>query len=1175
MASGLDLDAYLTRRPRGRLARGPIRARTSLATLTALGAVALFGSVASGRGGATPAPDVASLPDFVRDVQPILATSCVRCHGPAVRKGLLRLHTRKDLLEGGESGEVVVPGDPASSLLYQKLLSQKPEARMPQEADALPPGEIETIRRWVQAGAPWPEGVTVSEAAAPRAPVAVARPVAKPRDPNRLSYNRDVRPILAGSCFVCHGPDQNRREAGLRLDREDAAKAALASGDAAVVAGAPERSALLARVLDPDESRRMPLAKSGRPRLDPRQVAVLRRWIEEGAAWEPHWAYVPPSRPEPPATRDGQWRRGPVDAFVLSGLEAAGLRPSPEARRAELLRRLSFDLTGLPPTPEEARAFEADRRPDAYERQVDRLLASPRYGERMAVFWLDLVRYADSVGYHSDNARPMWRYRDWVVSAFNRNLPFDRFTAEQLAGDLHPDASFEQRIASGYNRLLQTTEEGGAQPKEYRAIYLADRVRNVSSAWMGATVGCAQCHDHKFDPYLARDFYSLGAFFADVKEEPVGRRRPEFLPDAAQKVGLEALDAKIARLREALEGAMPPPGWEAGLAGRRLTSFTTLEPVAAASERGTRTMIQGNDFSIIASTAHGPKPPRDTYTVRFKTELAGITSLRLEAVTFEELPGGGPGRDPHGGFVVSEMEVKDARGRSIPLRNASASTVDGSGFSAAAAIDGRTAEGGWALAAADGEGHRLVVELGEPLGTGEETTFGLVLHQNAGDLRMLGRFRLAGTTEPLPIRTEPGPEPGRDAVAAAGAAPGARTKEQADAIAAFYRRAASELAEDRARLRAANLEKQSFLAAVASSYVTTTQEPDVVRVLPRGNWLDESGEAVAPAVPQFLPPLDANGRRATRLDLAGWLTSRENPLTGRVLANRLWKLCFGHGLSRTLEDTGAQGEWPTHPELLDWLAVELVESGWDVKHLLRTLATSAAYRQASTPTPALLERDPDNRLYARQTRHRLDAEMVRDNALAVSGLLSPRAGGPSTHPYQPAGYWAYLNFPPREWDDSSGEDQYRRSLYTWWQRTFPQPSLVAFDMPSREECTGDRVRSNVPQQALALLNDPTYVEAARVFAERILRDGGPSVGSRLRFAYARALQRAPSEAEQRVLTDLLRRGQAEFGRDPAAARRLVATGQAPAAKDLGPADLAAWTQVARAILNLPELITRS
>jgi hypothetical protein len=1128
--------------------------------IAALGVLALLGAAA---------------PDFVREVQPILARSCVRCHGPSVRKGLLRLHTRSAFREGGESGDVVVPGDPEASLLYQKLRSRNPKARMPQEAEPLPPEQVETIRLWIEAGASWPEDVTVAEVATPRAPVALARPPVRPRDSGRLRYNRDVRPILAASCFPCHGPDQDRREAGLRLDREEVAKATLASGAVAVVAGAPDRSELLARVLHPDEASRMPLAKSGRPRLEPGQVKVLRRWIEEGAEWEPHWAYIPPSRPEPPATRDRQWPRGPVDAFVLAGVEAAGLSPSPEAGRAELLRRLSFDLTGLPPAPAEVRAFEKDDRPDAYERQVDRLLASPRYGERMAVFWLDLVRYADSVGYHSDNPRPMWRYRDWVVSAFNRNLPFDRFTAEQLAGDLLPRASVEQRIASGYNRLLQTTEEGGAQPKEYRAIYLADRVRNLSSVWMGATVGCAQCHDHKFDPYLTRDFYALEAFFADVTEEPVGRRKPDFLPDPAQKVSLEALDAKVARLRETLESASPPPQWEKGLADRETVPFVTLEPVEATSAHGTRTMIQGNDFSIIASTSNGPRPPRDTYTVRFKTELAGITALRLEAVTFDELPGGGPGRDPRGGFVVSEMEVKDARGRAVPLRNPSASTTDGGGFSAAAAIDGRSTEGGWALASADGEGHRLVVELAEALGTGGETTLTLVLHQNAGDLRTLGRFRLAGTTAPLPVRTLPGPEPGRDVVAAAALDPAARTKEQADALAAFYRRSAPALAEARARLRTTELERQAFRATVVSSYVTTTREPDVVRVLPRGNWLDDSGEVVSPAVPGFLPPLATTSGRATRRDLARWLTAPEHPLTARVLANRLWKLCFGQGLSRTVEDLGAQGEWPTHPELLDWLAVELVDGGWDVKHLLRTLVLSAAYRQSSTATPVLLERDPDNRLYARQSRFRLDAEMVRDNALAVSGLLSPKMGGPSAHPYQPAGYWAYLNFPPREWDDSPGPEQYRRGLYTWWQRTFPQPSLAAFDAPSREECTGERVRSNVPQQALVLLNDPTYVEAARVFAERILREGGSTVDSRLRFAYARALQRAPGAAEARVLGELLRKALQEFGQDPAGARRLVAAGQAPVARDVPAVELAAWTQVARAILNLPELVTRS
>ena len=587
-------------------------------------------------------------------------------------------------------------------------------------------------------------------------------------------------------------------------------------------------------------------------------------------------------------------------------------------------------------------------------------------------------------------------------------------------------------------------------------------------------------------------------------------------------------------------------------------------------------MIQGNDFSIIASTAHGPKPPRDTYTIRFKTELERLTALRLEALTFDELPKGGPGRDSAGGFVVSEVEVKDASGRPLALRHATASTPETAGYAAAAAVDGRTSKGGWALTAADGESHRLVVELAAPIvREGDTTTLTLVVRQNAGALRTLGRLRLAGSSDETPVRTAPGLEPGPDLVAAAGLAPAARSKDQQTALARFYRREAPELAAQRAALRAAELERQAFLEGVTQAYVTTAAAPDPVRILPRGNWLDESGEIVEPGVPRFLPQSGGAGARLTRLDLARWLTARENPLSARVLANRLFKLCFGYGLSRSVEDLGAQGEWPTHPELLDWLALELVDGGWDVKRLLRTLVTSSAYRQSSRLAPELVEKDPDNRLYARQSRYRLDAELVRDNALAVSGLLEPRLFGPSAFPYQPAGYWAYLNFPPREWDASPGEDQYRRGLYTWWQRSFPQPSLVAFDAPSREECTGERVRSNVPQQALVLLNDPSYVEAARAFAERILREGGTSFEARVRFAYARALQRAPSAAEERLLAELLRRARQVFARDRAATGRFVSVGQRKAATGLAPVELAAWTQVARAILNLPELVTRS
>ncbi|HEY7510483.1 MAG TPA: PSD1 and planctomycete cytochrome C domain-containing protein, partial [Vicinamibacteria bacterium] len=1000
--------------------------------------------------------------DFVRDVQPILGVACVRCHRGAIDEGGLRLDVREGLVKGGESGAAIVPGDAAASRLYQLVTAADPDKRMPSKSDPLGPAQVEVLRRWIDQGAPWPEGVVVARIPSRRAAEPSARPPAPARAAEgQLSFNKDVRPILADNCYACHGPDRNRRQAGLRLDREEVAKAALASGHVAVVPGDPATSALLQRITDPDEERRMPHVSSGKDRLTAAQIQTLRRWIEQGARWEPHWSYIPPARPSPPAVRRADWPKNPVDAFVLAGIERASLSPSPEASRRELLRRLSFDLTGLPPAPEELAAFLADQSDGAYERQVDRLLASPRFGERMAAHWLDLVRYADSAGYHSDNPRTVWRYRDWVIGAFNRNLPFDQFTAVQLAGDLVPDPSRDQLVASGYNRLLQTTEEGGAQPQEYRAIYLADRVRNASTVWLGATLGCAQCHDHKFDPFLARDFYAFAAFFADVKEKPVGRRDPDYLPDERDRPALEAADAEIARLRREIETSTPAleaaqERWERTLATRRAAAWTVLEPVEAASRNGTRVMIQGNDFSLIATTASGPKPARDTYTVTFKTALERMTAFRLEARTFEELPRGGPGRDPQGGFVVSEMVVRDAAGRALPLRNPSASTPPlprGAAGGPSAAIDGRTAAGGWTLAAADGLDHFLVVEPAHPVGAAPETTLTLVLHQNAGASRTLGRFRLSATTDP-PVPAEPGPPLTKELVESARKPRQSRTKDEQDALGRFFRRVAPELAPARAALRAAELRKVDLVRDMPQSLVTRRQEPDTVRVLPRGNWLDDTGEVVEPAVPHFLPPLAVDGGRATRLDLARWLTSPENPLTARVFVNRQWKHFFGQGLSTTVEDLGSQGEWPTHPELLDWLAVEFAEGGWDVKELVRTLVTSATYRQTSAVAPVLAERDPYNRLYARQSRHRLDAETVRDNALAVSGLLSAKMGGPGVYPYQPRGYWAYLNFPPREWDDSTGEDQYRRAVYTWWQRTFPQPSLLAFDAPSREECAG-------------------------------------------------------------------------------------------------------------------------
>ena len=762
----------------------------------------------------------------------------------------------------------------------------------------------------------------------------------------QVLFNRDIRPILAESCFACHGPDAGTREGDLRLDTEEGAYGALAEGGRVLTPGEPAKSGLFQRVTATDPEERMPPADAGK-HLQPREIDLIRRWIEQGARWEGHWAFSAPHRPAVPTISEDRWSANAIDRFILARLARAELTPLPNADRITLMRRLSFDLIGMPPTPAEVSAFLADRGADAYERQIDRLLASAHYGERMALHWLDLVRYADSGGYHSDVEHHIAPYRDYVIDAFNDNLPFDRFTREQLAGDLLPDPTLTQRIASGYNRLNKTTEEGGAQPGEYLVKYAADRVRTTAGAWMGATLGCAECHDHKYDPYTMRDFYSLAAFFADVEEIGKyggGRRDPELMvPDRNQAAELAHLDAERQRLTAAFVGE------------------------ATDAERG--------------------------------------------------------------------------------------------------AIEER-----------------------------------------------LGRLQ-------------------------------ERRKEI----------------------------ESGFLRTM----VTVSVKPREIRILPRGNWLDHSGPVVEPAVPAFLRKPPTDGGRLTRLDLADWLVAPDNPLTARVFVNRLWRQFFGTGLSKRLDDVGAQGEWPTHPQLLDWLAVEFTESGWDVKHLVKLLVMSRTYRQTSLPHERSHVADPTNRLFARQARWRLDAETIRDSALATSGLLMRKIGGRSVKPYQPDGYWSHLNFPKRKWSHDAGEDQYRRGLYTHWQRTFLHPSLLAFDATSREECTAERPVSNTPKAALTLLNDPTYVEAARVFAERAVREGGGTVGKRIGWTWRQALSRAPNPREVALVSELLAANLAHYRSDEQAAHAVVAVGLVPAARDLDMAEVAAWTAVTRAILNLNEAITRN
>jgi hypothetical protein len=997
-----------------------------------------------------------------------------------------------------------------------------------------------------------------------------ANPPAKPVD-----YSRDIKPILSNSCYACHGPDAARRKAHLRLDqRTEAIKKAIKPGDAA-------NSPLFERIASDDPDEQMPPATSKKERLKPEQVELIRRWIDQGAKFDLHWAFIRPTRPALPVVKNKSWPLNPVDYFIAAGQDAHGLTPSPEADRVTLVRRLSFDLTGLPPEPAVVNAYVNDTTAEADDKLVTRLLDSPHYGERMALYWLDLVRFADTGGYHSDNHRDVTLYRDYVIEAFNKNKPFDRFTIEQLAGDLLPHPTTEQKIASGYNRMLMTTEEGGAQAKEYLAKYAADRVRNTSVVWLAATMGCCECHDHKFDPYKTKDFYSFAAFFADLKELAVGRQEQTPMPTSEQDAKLHRLDEQIVSLRTALERQTPElaagrAAWEkrvrAELAVQQ-PGWNTLKPTKVVSRGGATLTVQG-DRSVLSS---GKNPAKDIYTVTLATNQQRITGLRLEVLTHPSLANHGLSRD-NGNFVLTGFEVEvstRAKPQLQPVKiHAARADYEQDRFPIVHALDDDP-NTGWAV---DGHfkpaNHAAVFVFAQPIAGGEGTTLTIRLkHESIYARHNIGRFRLSLTSVERPaLPTVIVPD---DVATALAVASEKRSAQQKTTLASYYRGIAPETKALRAQITKLEAEKNAVLKAVPTTLVSMAASPRVMRILPRGNWLDDSGEVVTPAVPAFLSTPKVHEGRATRLDLAQWMVARDNPLVARVIVNRLWMLVFGQGLVKTADDFGAQGEAPSHPELLDWLAVEFMDSGWDIKHMLRLMVTSRTYRQSSHAVKELRERDPANRLLARQGRFRIDAEMVRDNALAISGLLSRKIGGPSVKPYQPAGYWQYLNFPTREYYADHGSSQYRRGLYTYWQRTFPHPSLIAFDAPSREECTVERPRSSTPLQALVLLNDPTYVEAARVFAEHMIKQGGAGLAERLDWAYRRAVSRGVRPEEVKVLAEVYHKHHAEYTADRQAAQKLVSTGEWRVPLDIDVVELAAWTSVARVILNLHETITRN
>ena len=956
----------------------------------------------------------------------------------------------------------------------------------------------------------------------------------------QVDFNRDIRPILSTHCFQCHGPDAGKRQGELRLDTRDGAMAPR-KGHRTIVAGQPGDSELFRRITAESADDRMPPEEAKKP-LTKSQVELISRWIKQGAKWKEHWAWITPSRPALPSPPDYlDFVRTPVDRFLLERHYAEGLIPSSPANRVTLVRRAFLDLLGLPPTPEQVDTFVNDARPGAWKRLVDRLLTSPHYGERMAIYWLDVVRYADSNGYHSDEARQIAPYRDYVIKSFNNNLRFDRFVTEQLAGDLLPKADATQKVASGFNMLLQTTSEGGAQAKEYLAKYSADRVRNTSSIFLGVTLGCAQCHDHKYDPFTMSDFYRFGSFFADIKERGVGNPPSYPVRVGAIDESLKAVETRIAGLQKALVTTTPE------LTAAQAKWETTAEAEA-------RQSVSLSPWSVI-----GPFP----------------------AANFEEA---------HAKAFPPEKEVDLKKAYDGLKWIAAAKFVDGKPHTLA----GQNCATYLFRTITTKQPRKLVVSLGSDdsikLWLNGSVSFekkilrGVAPDQDkatldlvAGENRLLMKVANGGGGYGFFFRTLQSSLPAP--VLAALKLPAAkRNAAQKKTIADHYRQIAPALKPVRDKLAAAGKQKAELEKQLPRTLMTVSVKPRPIRILPRGNWMDDSGPVVTPGVPGFLPALEVGDRRANRLDLARWIVRKDNPLTARAFVNRLWKLYFGRGLTAPLDDLGAQGTRPVHPELLDWLAVEFIESGWNVKHMVRLIVNSGAYRQNSLVGASLRERDPYNQLLARQSRFRLDAEIVRDNALAVSGLLVTRVGGPSVKPYQPAGYWRHMNFPARTWKSSAGKSVYRRGLYTWWQRMFLHPSLLAFDAPSREECTVERPRSNTPQQALVLLNDPTYVEAAAALAERIIDSKSDGFSGRLAWAFRRVLSRQPRPEEALVLKSVFDRHLADYKADPASAGRALSAGRLkPPQKATAEAvaERAAWMSLARILLNLHETINRS
>jgi hypothetical protein len=1031
----------------------------------------------------------------------------------------------------------------------------------------------------------------------------IALLIGSPLAEAEVSFNRDIRPLLSENCFACHGPDKDNIKADLRLDLREWALRPAKSGDRAIVPGKPEESELLNRIVSGDADEVMPPPKEHK-KMSKEQVALLRQWIAEGAPYEGHWAFQTPQRPAVPQGESAH----PVDAFIRARLRKEGLTHSPEASRETLIRRVTLDLTGLPPTPKEVAAFLGDSRPGAYERVVDRLLAAPAYGEHMAQQWLDFARYADSNGFQADYSRQQWPWRDWVIDSFNRNQPFDEFTVEQMAGDLLPDPTRSQVVATGFHRNHRLNGEGGLIPEEWFVETVIDRVETTGLTWLGLTMNCCRCHDHKYDPISQKDFFKFFAFFNSVDETGTLRTEngragagntdpvlPLLRPEEEKQAQLfrnNVQEAERALARAKSETPAAAAAWEAGLAERgtalldgRWTDADVRE-ITSSAGAVLRRMADGS-FLVSGKTAQ-----QDSLTLTLSLADGRLSALKLETLNDPSLPGNGPARGGDQGPVISALEVEVLPGKDVKARKVAWARADADsqmkGFTVESAA-GLAPGKGWAVAKGKtGQPSRAVFVAERPVAEAGPVELRVRIVQKAGGAATLGRFRLSVSGD-APERVHLRPETVLKPIRAALALPAdRRTPQQRKQIEDFFVRYA-ENAEARATaaLTSARAAEKKFMASVPTVMVLRErEEPRPAFVLKRGEY-DKPGEPVGRGVPASLPPLP-EGAPLNRLGLARWMVSEQQPLTARVWVNRAWERLFGVGIVKTSENFGAQAEWPVHLDLLNWLAVEFMRPSvlpavngvpaarWDRKALLKFLVLSETYRQSTRVTPALLERDPDNRLLARGPRFRLSGEAVRDQALALSGLLVSQVGGPSVRPYMPEGVWdetsRYGDL--RGYKPDQGAGLYRRSLYTLWKRTAAPPSMLLFDAPTREICAVKRSRSNTPLQALSLLNEVTYVEAARGLAHRMFREGGQTHSARLAWGFRTVTGREGRPEELAILEKGLLTRLERYRQQPQTAADLIAQGASKPDPSIPVPDLAAYTLSANVLLNLDEVITR-